>query len=391
MKKSTAPAKGKCRPVPVLLAALFFLAGCTTQAADAAPSAQSAGSAGIAQVPYEAPPLGSDPFAFTVEVAGAVLALPCLAAALWQQGWHMEAVQSESLPAQSYAEVVVVKGGARLLARLANTGEAAQPLAEGSLVGLVAEEDGESPASVVLPGGLAIGAQEAAVRRVCGAPTFAETEEEKTAALRYIQAKDAFLSFGFGADGRVKRLEVMCLQPPAAPPAEEDLPAEARAYRPPEALGEDWREFNILYAGQLYALPAPVAQFLQNGWCLRDTGTVQPGAFTMGVCLAKGGQVLRTVLYNFSDAPQPLTGCFVAMVESSQTSMAVPLALPGGISETSTLDEVRAAYGEPHDAFQNFTARHWTYEAENGRVVFRFRPDTLVLYDVEVWHTALAQ
>lgn len=56
------------------------------------------------------------------------------------------------------------------------------------------------------------------------------------------------------------------------------------------------------YAGDLYRLPAPVSQFIQNGWvlCSSRWGAPQPPGNTRAL-LRKGKQLLRTNIHNDTD------------------------------------------------------------------------------------------
>lgn len=377
--------------------ALALLAGCApaaggTAGADAAQKAEPRPGEGTeAAEPAEAGPLelGTAWYAFRAEIAGTVLAFPCPASRLKALGWRLPAEAGGSLAPGEYADLTVDTGAGLARLRLANTGQAAKPLEDCALAGVLLGQDAEGAALAAVPGGVGPGSSRAEVLQAWGMPDDGAGEGQT---LRYTAGRKAHAQLELDGD-KVKNLELVCYQAAAAPPRAEALPPKAAAYTPPAELGGDLWSYNMLYGQALYTLPAPVAAFLQNGWVLRDAGTIAPGGFMMGVSLVLGNQCLRTTLYNFEDDEQPLEHCFVVTVESSTTSVRVPLQLPGGLGSHSSYQEVLALMGPTTDIAETINAYTLTYHAPNGagRLLFSFTPDEeRTLFDVELWHTELA-
>lgn len=369
-------------------------------------------------------------FSYQMLLDGMALSLPCPVALLEAAGWHTEVPASEPFDAGLYGEVVYQKDEAQITATIANTTDTKTTLANCQVVGLSATRaDG---CALELPGGVTFGAARQQVLAVCGAPDrdlrtsglanfapvpgvyapeappsgeAAPAAEDapdgaapgagdagaQNAPLCYTTGRYAYLAFTFDESGQLDGVTARNFWPLPTPPEPDTLPAEAAAYTPPQALGDNWQTYNIAYAGNLYTLPAPVSAFLQNGWILRDGDgpTVGGGQWLLGVCLQRGNQVLRTRVQNFSETPTALAGCFVTLVESSQVGADVPLALPGGVGSTSTLEEIVAAYGPPHGVYQSATALNYLYYGPNGRISCNFWVGSSVLYALEVTHTQL--
>lgn len=343
---------------------------------------------------YEELALGEDVFSFGVRLAGQSLVLPCEAGRLGAYGWETDAPWDEVFLAQQCTELVFYKGGARLAAQIANMSQREAELQDCTLVGLVLERDEAAQAEPELAGGIAFGMSREEILALCGQPNTewmpaqedGEQAKEDGSELYYATGRNAHIAFALDAEGALCKMELYNRRETGNLPDPEELAFEALSYRTPEDLGDSWDSFNILYAGDSYSLPAPVQSFLVNGWTLRDEATVPAGGWVKGVCLQKGNHVLRTRLQNFTKEEQPLTSCFVTMVESSRTSMDVELLLGGGISRESSLEEIVAAYGYPHKVYQNGTSLDYTYYSENGRLWISFTPDTWELFDLELWY-----
>lgn len=335
--------------------------------------------AGVAETPQGTPlELGSDVYAFRVQVEQAVLALPCPVGRLAALGWQPEADLQAVLPPGQSAWVTCEKEGGTLRVLLANTEtDAARPMEHCPVVGIAA--DGGAP--VALPEGVAVGTDRDAVLALCGRP---DDGDEQAAVLRYTAGRGAHIQFWLDDTGAVTALEMINPRPLPALPLPEALPQKVAEWQAPGQLGEDWRSLTVRYAGALYSLPAPVYAFLQNGWVLQDEKQMAPGQWMRGVSLRKGNQVLRTTLYNLSDEETGLAGCYVTMVESG-SSLWLPLELPGGITTESNYEEIVAVMGEPDENFR-YNSRMVTYYVPGGKVYMQFAPEDMTLFDLEVWY-----
>lgn len=326
-----------------------------------------------------------DPFSCQVTLEGTALALPCPVFALADAGWQTAVPADEPFQSKQYAPVVFTKGEAAVTATVANRGQSAAALPSCDVVGLSAIQ-GE--AALALAGGLSFGTDAATVLAACGVPDGGRTDGPPQT-LRYTMGRSAHLQFAF-ENGQLAGLEVLNWTQRPAPPDPAALPAEAQSYTSPAALGTDWQTYTLDYAEALYTLPAPVSAFLQNGWLLLDDATLPGGGWLLGVRLQKGNQILRTRVQNNSAGEAELAGCFVTKVESSRTGADLPLALPGGVTGESTLDEVAALLGPPHAVYQISTAVTYTYHGGQGRLDCTFSPQTGAMLALEVSCNGLA-
>lgn len=331
--------------------------------------------------------LSDDLYGFSFMLDGFVYTLP---APLWhftENGWAYSENPAEVIKPNEFAEVLLEKNDFTVLVKIANTTQSPLALAQCTAAGLTfAQNGGEN--LLVLPKEITLGSPRKDVLQAFGCPDNAGTAQTAPK-INYTAGRNARWQFGFSINGRLETADIWCLYPKALPILPDDLPPEALRYNAPEALGESWEGYSILYADELYTLPAPVSAFLSNGWVLRDEGVLQPNRWVMRICLQKGNQILRTTLHNYSQTPQPLAACFVTMVEWAQNAADIPLALPGGVDYTSTYAEITAAYGPPH-LIDTSGMNTWDifYNAQDGagQLVCRFSKKDDTIADLELWY-----
>jgi len=71
--------------------------------------------------------------------------------------------------------------------------------------------------------------------------------------------------------------------------------------------------------------------------------------------------VLRTQIENYSDKEQPLKYCFATYIEYYNNGAVIPIELPKGISDKSSIDQVIAAYGQPTKVEDSSSFKYYSY------------------------------
>lgn len=108
------------------------------------------------------------------------------------------------------------------------------------------------------------------------------------------------------------------------------VPYYLSTYREPSVLGDDLLSGNISVGGDLYRLPAPLSQFIDNGWKLRE----DPGAISSGdsrcIGIERDGVWFYIDIANYSDFQTVAENCAVYRIAVNNEED-VPVALPGGI------------------------------------------------------------
>lgn len=159
---------------------------------------------------------------------------------------------------------------------------------------------------------------------------------------------------------------------PAAEPSEATQ-AEGTSGAGEEALSDDIYSFQLDIDGTKYQFPMSYSDFTAQGWELSkyDDPEMKVGTNSYGmVGFLKGDTSIRADVINFGINEVPLSECLVGGITIDGSFSDVDLSktivtLPKGIvMGKATLDEVKAAYGEPSDTYEGDNYTKLTYEKE---------------------------
>lgn len=178
-----------------------------------------------------------------------------------------------------------------------------------------------------------------------------------------------------------------------APAADAAAPAEA-AEAPAATLGEDIYGFQMMMEGVLYQLPMTYAELTANGWTLstREDPEMMLGSneYAM-VYFTKGEYEICADMLNLSVNECKVTDCLVAGISvdteyEDYDVAAFGVTLPKGITVgASTLEDIKAAYGEPSDTYEGDLGSTLTYEIDyNQSVEFYVSKEKGYLVEVDV-------
>lgn len=322
--------------------------------------------------------LADDLYSFQVMLNGQVYSLPCSYSQLAAAGWAPSEGYSLTLnPNQSALERVSM-GAQSIYIRFVNTAMDVLSYQDCNVGGLIVEDtDALNGVQIIMPKGITLGSSYDEVVAAYGSPSR-ENTTEMTIFMDYRSDTYAEVSFKLDAATRaVKSIDVKnYFGATAAASAAETAPASVAApaslaqYQAPVQMGENWEDFVVRYGGALYHLPAPIQSFLDNGWVLQSDGsqTVAAKRSAVGVELRLDNQVLRTSVRNYDSVGQPVSNCYVTELKSSIYGPSVALELPQGISEQSTIDQIRSAYGEPTDASSSSSFDYYNYGKIGSRI-----------------------
>ncbi len=171
--------------------------------------------------------------------------------------------------------------------------------------------------------------------------------------------------------------ETLPTETPAAPTAQpSEAPTELPTPASPAAevnLSDDLYSFELALNGVVYTLPAPFAQFAQNGWTGENltSKSLNPSSMTLLDVVANGPQQIYISFCNNAMDVLPYDQCNVGSIslDRTQASAGAQLVLPKGISLGATYEAVVAAYGQPTDLFDSGTAKSLTYQSGTYSVV----------------------
>lgn len=155
-------------------------------------------------------------------------------------------------------------------------------------------------------------------------------------------------------------------------------------------LSDDVYSYQILINGEFYQIPMDVEDLLKNGWEFESDGNEDLDAYTFdpAVTLNKGDYTIQADILNETGNPKPYTECriegiYINIYYNSGNDMT--FVLPKGIqSNVSTVEDMKAAYGEPTDYSESDGTVFATYEEEWGSKEVKLFFDGNKLTDIEI-------
>lgn len=156
-------------------------------------------------------------------------------------------------------------------------------------------------------------------------------------------------------------------------------------------ISDELFDFEFAVNDEVYALPTAFSEFKANGWEVAggEDETVTAGGYLILTVFEKGEDQISFQPYNLSDEDIPMTEAKVGEVDidsGSCSGMTVQIA-KGITLGSSTLDDVKAAFGEPSDIYDGDYNIEYTYNNEGvyySDVKLSFDAETKVLNSIEL-------
>ena len=253
----------------------------------------------------------ADIFDFTFELNGETYELPLSYSALSARGWKIAEAQESSDEADPDAKVYgpetvmepfeyssyvpIEKKGQMISLRFYNDSRKERTLPECMAVGMRLGNDTATLPTFTMYGDITMGSRYENLANTFGKPSYIkrfgkttgelisvndvdylDTEEDAITTLYYRLSDHSFFSFELG-DYNDKSDSVVCVT------IENDTPEEAEydytkemkrlsdtvaLYKNPSLLGKTFSDFAFKYEGNLYTLPIPVKEMVDDGWVI---------------------------------------------------------------------------------------------------------------------------
>lgn len=144
-------------------------------------------------------------------------------------------------------------------------------------------------------------------------------------------------------------------------------------------LGDDIYSFQLLFDGDLLKAPMSGADLISMGWQAEnpeDLDTmVQSNSYMTGVSFIKGNYKISADMLNLGINEAPAGECLVGGIEVDGSGAVYEnigqkiepgvVMLPGNIEVgTATIEDIKAAYGEPSNMYEDDTYTKLTYEKD---------------------------
>ena len=345
--------------------------------------------------------LPDDPYSFTLILDGETYTLPASFAKFAANGWTIQMVLGDGSSSKTAALDREFTGktyhlyddGYRVLPSPFQ-GVTAAIVERGThriymdFLGMMMDEDALRRGTVVnvwlfdsvilggtglfFPGGITLGSPLQDILTTYGEPTY-----------RYDASDYLYLSYATGYEEQisfeidektalVKTLSMTKIYEYEAPPyTAGDMPAVVANYQAPSALGGLLDSHTLRYDGTLYQLPVPVCELVAHDWIFvsYEGNMIDANSDHLFFVMRKENQILRVTLHNYADTPQPAFYCFVTTIVYGE-GIRIPLELPGGLTEASSVEDFVEAYGEPVNIYEIGLSTSYRWESSGVYLEF---------------------
>ncbi len=255
-------------------------------------------------------------FEFSIEEE--VWKLPLELSKWEEKGWSFEEKET-TLDAETYIEgEILSKQEQKIYVDFVNPEGQKKPLKECYVGGILLKYEEKGPC-YQLPAGITLG--ESTIVEVTdqfGTPTD-EYEEKDDIYITYEYGKYKEVELVFHIDDEVLyQVRMKNYREPenAEEEISDKIPEVVKAYKAPEEYDKNFQEYVVKYDNCFYQLPAPVFEFVKNGWEILKEGSdtyVKPGRHGY-VTLEKNGQSLYAVVKNYGEETTDIKNTFVTNV-----------------------------------------------------------------------------
>ena len=147
----------------------------------------------------------------------------------------------------------------------------------------------------------------------------------------------------------------------------EEVPEYLYEYKVPTSLGEDPTSGIISIGGDLYQIPAPLSQFLDNGWKITSQPGAIPAGKTSSIKIERDSSKLSISVINLSEYQTIPENCAVYEVMIDDYSK-VAATIPGGLElGTSTTDDIAKKVGSEFRFEESSTSNSFRYSEYQDR------------------------
>ena len=261
-------------------------------------------------------PLSDDKYSFQIQVDNDVYQLPMTFSQFTAYGWTYKEDASTKLDSNYVASVEeFTLGDLKCYASIVNFDINAKPISE-CYIGEISFDSyqvKDSSSKIIIPGGFEFGvAKFEDVKAKYGTPTYEHTSTSGTETIEY--TKESYQKITLRFDGSTKLLsdvEVENIKKPddfVEGTVGTDVPASVTNYKAPTAISDNFGDWTVEYGGSLYTIPAPVSEFVKNGWQIDKDNSAQTISGRGGewVKLKKDNKQIKNIANNYSkDATNP--------------------------------------------------------------------------------------
>ena len=346
-------------------------------AAEQKKQAEADAAAVTAQSTASSGPISDDLYKYEVSIDDIKYSLPASYSDFEKNGWIGKDFGTNTMDPNKYNIVTLEKGDQSMMVSIANMGTDVVPLSK-CYIGQITIDtmNKNQKTKITIAKGITLASSQDEVIAAYGNPSD-KYEGDTTTKLTYKSGNYSNYEITFDkTTKKIYSIKLENLVKPAkaetTPSVDTGLPAVVTNYKAPISVGAELSSFQFKYGGTFYKLPVPIAELVKNGWVLQSKSdeVVAAKSSAVGVELRKDNQVLRTQIENYSEKGEPLKNCFATYVEYYNNGAVIPIELPKGITEKSTIEQVIAAYGKPTKEDSSSSFKYYTYGKVFEEVTF---------------------
>ena len=290
--------------------------------------------------------LSDDIYSFQIKINSDIYSFPMSFDDLISMGWEYIDNDSAELAPNNYSPTERFKlGDLEAYVTMVNLGINTEPISDCTVAGISIDSFQMADVTDVvieLPGSIQYGVSTLDdITAAYGTPSDTYEGDLYT---KVTYEKDYYQDVELYVDSETGFLNEISLENMSA---EEDAGSDAAAdlSDEPSELGDDFTSFIVEYAGDLYQLPAPLSEFVKNGWTI---DTSQSASYVAGksydwVYMSKDNQNYHTIVRNYSPDAAVIENCFVTDVEGNVNSTNLPITVQKGLTLGLTEAEVVSA------------------------------------------------
>ncbi len=281
---------------------------------------------------------------FTFEIEGVVYKLPCKIKDFTDEGWEIDPESSgydsedTTVSAEEIFNLIFVKDDYCLEVELYNNSTVERKIKDCAIVG-IAFEKGKIEDTTIAKG-ITPSSTVDDIINAFGTPDINDYDEEygyTCLAYTFSQPETHFVYIEIYDDGVGNNIVLYCCDMIDSDSAVSDeYPDYLYDYVAPTSIGTDLFSGVVSIDGCLYQLPAPISEFISDGWSLDDETTVLPDTKDY-VVLEKDGAMLYCTIRNYSDKYVRPENCAVVGVAVEEVDgVDIQLPVSGGVLTLGT-------------------------------------------------------
>lgn len=297
--------------------------------------------------------LSDDIYAFQVSIDGKILQFPMTYQSFTKTGWEYAGDEEAGIPAGGgMLSDWFNKGDDMTLGYITNFDTRSETVLNSYITGILLTDDyikGEER-EILLPGEIVLGSStKDEVMQAYGDPTDS-IENDTFPSMTYESGENQFVTLTFNTTkgGILSEITMRNETRPndfETSEQDEETATKDKAYKAPEILSNHLFDYTVSFNGALYRLPAPVSEFVANGWELLadESDVVIESQKTGKVTLTKDDQTFWAYVMNDSDQTEEVSNCVVTNLAANVKDCDVEMGISGGVHVGMTQQRLEEA------------------------------------------------